>query len=154
MISERDIHLQKKEEDKGNGFYERTLATSLGKLEIFVPRTKKGNFRHNILPEPYKRVEKSYTDLLLSLVANGYSESSLTSTLKSINLPYSEEEMNKIKDELKNKLELFKIRELPEDAFALIIDAYHCEIRENTKVKKATCYVVLGIDMEGRKDNF
>jgi hypothetical protein len=71
MVSEREIHLQKTGEDKGNGFYDRTLATSIGKLE------------------------------------------------------------------------LFKHRELPEDAFALLIDAYQCDIRENSKVKKATCYVIL-----------
>lgn len=154
MVSERNIHLQKTEKDKGNGFYDRTLATSIGKLELSVPRTRNGNFRPSVLPEPYKRVDQSYVDLLMSLVANGYSESALLATLKSLNLPYSQEEMDKIKDDLKDKLELFKHRELPEDAFALIIDAYQCDIRENSKVKKATCYVILGIDLEGKKDIF
>lgn len=154
MISERDIHLKKTDGDKGNGFYDRTLATSVGKLELSVPRTRNSNFRPSVLPEPYKRVDQSYVDLLMSLVANGYSESALLSTLKSLNLPYSQEEIDKIKDDLKDKLELFKHRELPEDAFALIIDAYQCDIRENSKVKKATCYVILGIDLEGKKDIF
>nr|WP_206516873.1 transposase [Caldicellulosiruptor changbaiensis] len=66
----------------------------------------------------------------------------------------SYEELNKIKDELKSKLELFKQRELPEAAFALIIEAYHREIKDGSKVKKAACYIVLGIDMEGKKDIF
>jgi len=35
--------------------------------------------------------------------------------------------------------------------FALLIDAYHCEIKDGSKVRKAACYIVLGIDMEGRK---
>lgn len=152
MFSEREIFLEKNENDKGNGFYDRTLTTPAGKLEISVPRTRNSNFRPNILPDKYKRFDQSYTDLLMSLVANGYSESSLINTLKSLNLPYSEEELNKIKDDLKEKLELFKQRELCEEAFALIIDAYQCEIREGAKVKKATCYIVLGIDMEGKKD--
>jgi len=41
---------------------------------------------------------------------------------------------------------------LPASAFALIIDGYHCEVKDNSKVKQATCYVVLGIDLEGKKD--
>lgn len=69
-----------------------------------------------------------------------------------MNLPYSEDEIEKnTKNDLKNELQLFKQRELPESAFALIIDGYHCEIKDNSKVKQATCYVVLGIDLEGKK---
>jgi len=81
-------------------------------------------------------------------------ERSLVQTLKSMNLPYSEDEIEKIKNDLKNELQLFKQRELPESTFALIIDGYHCEIKDNSKVKQATCYVVLGIDLEGKKDIF
>ncbi|WPX09238.1 IS256 family transposase [Anaerocellum danielii] len=154
MLSERKIYLDKNQNDKGNGFYDRMLSTPVGNLELSVPRTRTSNFRPSVLPEPYKRVDSSYTDLLMSLVANGYSESLLIQTLKSLNLPYSEEEITKIKNDLKNELQLFKQRELPENAFALIIDGYHCEIRDNSKVKQATCYVVLGIDLEGKKDIF
>lgn len=154
MLSERNIYLAKNQNDKGNGFYDRTLATSVGTLEISVPRARSGNFRPSILPQPYKRVDDSYTALLMSLVASGYSESSLLQTLKNLNLPYSENEILKIKEDLKNELQLFKQRELPSSAFALIIDGYHCEIKDNSKVKQATCYVVLGIDLEGKKDIF
>jgi transposase-like protein len=154
MLSERQIYLLKNENDKGNGFYDRKLGTLMGNLDISVPRTRTGDFRPHILPEPYKRVDESYTDLLMSLVVNGYSESSLLNTLKSLNLPYSDDELNKIKDDLKSELDLFKQRELPESVFALLIDAYHCEIKDGSKVKKAACYIVLGIDMEGKKDIF
>ncbi|ADD03547.1 MULTISPECIES: IS256 family transposase [Thermoanaerobacter] len=154
MLSERTVYLAKNDNDKGNGFYDRKLATPVGSLEISVPRTRTGNFRPSILPDRYKRVDSSYTDLLMSLVVNGYSESSLVQTLKALNLPYSENEILKIKEDLKNELQLFKQRELPTSAFALIIDGYHCEVKDNSKVKQATCYVVLGIDLEGKKDIF
>jgi len=74
MLSERQIYLLKNENDKGNGFYDRKLGTPMGNLDISVPRTRTGDFRPHILPEPYKRVDESYTDLLMSLVVNGYSE--------------------------------------------------------------------------------
>ncbi len=112
MLSERSVYLAKNQNDKGNGFYERKLATSVGNLELSVPRTRSASFRPSILPEPYKRVDSSYTNLLMFLVANGYSESSLIQTLKSMNLPYSEEEITKIKNDLKNELQLFKEKEL------------------------------------------
>ncbi|ADQ05534.1 transposase mutator type [Caldicellulosiruptor owensensis OL] len=154
MLSEREIYLSKNDDDKGNGFYDRKLATPIGNLEISVPRTREGSFRPHILPKPYKRIDQSYTELLMSLVINGYSETALLNTLKSLNLPYSEDELTKIKNNLKNELDLFKQRELPQQAFALIIDAYHCEIKDSSKVKKAACYIILGIDMDGKKDIF
>ncbi|WP_281340508.1 transposase [Sulfurihydrogenibium sp. YO3AOP1] len=48
----------------------------------------------------------------------------------------------------------FKTRELPSDAFVLYIDAYHCDIKEKNKIRKASVYVVLGIDLQGNKDIF
>lgn len=67
MLSERQIYLLNNENDKGNGFYDRKLATPMGNLDISVPRTRTGDFRPYILPEPYKRVDNSYTDFLMSL---------------------------------------------------------------------------------------
>ena len=99
-------------------------------------------------------VDESYTELLMSLVINGYSESSLLNTFKNLQLPYSEQELNKIKNDLKSELDLFKQRELPEAVFALLINASYCEIKDGSKVKKAACYIVLGIDMEGKSDDF
>jgi transposase-like protein len=54
-------------------------------------------------------------------------------------LPYSEEELNKIKSQLLEKLSDFKQKELPENALALFIDAYHTEVKDRGKVKKILC---------------
>ncbi len=50
------------------------------------------------------------------------------------------------------RLNDFKSRELPNDAFAVFIDCYHTEVKDNLKIKKACVYTVLGIDLQGRKD--
>lgn len=72
MFSKRQISLEKIKKDKDNGFYDRTLSTPVVELEI--------SFKPNILPDKYKIFNQSYTDLLMSLVVNGYSESSLINT--------------------------------------------------------------------------
>ena len=52
-----------------------------------------------------------------------------------------------------NKAKEIKIKELPSDMFALFIDAYHTQIKdeETKRIKKAVIYNIVGIDMEGRK---
>jgi predicted RNA-binding protein with PIN domain len=44
----------------------------------------------------------------MSLVVNGYSENQLWASLKELGLPYSQDELNKIKDQLIEKLNDFK----------------------------------------------
>lgn len=75
----------------------------------------------------------------MSLIVNGYSEANLLNSLKALNLPYSETELLKIKEQLREKLTLIKERELPKEVFTILIDEYHCEIKKSKKVEKATC---------------
>lgn len=71
-------------------------------------------------------------------------------TLKSLGLPYSKDEIDFLYDELKQKLEDFKTRQLPEGIAFMFIDAYHTQVKD--KIKDATLYAILTIDLEGKKD--
>ncbi len=152
MKSERSIFLENSINNKGNGYYPRELTTGSWKLNLNVPRVRNGDFRPHILPKPYKRVDVSYIDLLMSLVINGYSPAQLLMSLKELGLSYSSEQMEKIKEHLIERLNDFKRRELPNKAFAVFIDGYHTGIKDNLKVRNACIYTVLGIDLHGRKD--
>lgn len=152
MKEERGMFLDHSRENKGNGYYPRDFTTGSWKLNVNVPRDRKGDFRPYVLPEPYQRVDDSYVDLLMSLVINGYSESQLMHSLRELGLPYSTHELGRIREQLSERLQDFKTRELPNQAFALFIDGYHTEIKEQQKVRKACVYTVLGVDLDGRKD--
>jgi len=112
MKQEREVYLSKEEKDKGNGYYKRGLSTGIGKIKLNVPRTREGNFRPYILPPLYKRTDESYKILLSALIENGYSESELENFFKEMELPYSREEMEKIKEGLKERMEDFRTRQL------------------------------------------
>ena len=45
----------------------------------------------------------------------------------------------------------FKNRQLKEDWFCMIIDGYHCQIKDK-QVKDAVIYIVLLISLEGKKE--
>ena len=55
MGKERYKYLLENRQDKGNGGYKRELNTSLGKLNLYVPRVRSGSFRSNLLPAKYQR---------------------------------------------------------------------------------------------------
>ena len=125
----------------------------MGKLDISAPRDRNGEFRASILPEPWIRSTESYENLLLSLVTNGYSRNNLIGILKQLGLPHSKDELEKIENDIVHRLEEFKTRELPENAFVLYIDACHGKLREKPgKVRKCCIYTVIGIDLEGNRE--
>ena len=151
MVSEREIYLEKEEKDKGNGYYSRDLISRFGKLGLEVPRTRNGKFRPYLLGEKYKRSSDDFEEFLISLISNGYSKNQIQRTLKKLELPYSEQEIEKIKENLKEKVDDFKTRQLNEDWFCMMIDGYHCQIK-NKQVKDAVIYVILLIGLDGKKE--
>ena len=64
MVAERDVFIKEHGRTK-NGFYERNLDTTIGKLEnLKIPRDRKGKFRTKLI-ESYKRRDISLEDLIL-----------------------------------------------------------------------------------------
>ena len=72
MNQERNFFLENDKDNIVNRYYKRSLNNGSLKLNINVPRDRKGKFRPQILPDPYKRVNEDYINLLMSLVSNGY----------------------------------------------------------------------------------
>lgn len=97
MLGERDIFLQHHVGDKGNGFYTRTVNSAGVSYNLSIPRTRSGQFRPSILPERWKRNTPEYTQLVMALVLNGYSPSQIMDVLETLKLPYTKEELTKIR---------------------------------------------------------
>ncbi|WP_423837406.1 transposase, partial [Thermodesulfovibrio thiophilus] len=153
MKKEREIYLRESIENKANGYYERQLACFLGNLGLSIPGDRKSEFRPAILPAEWQKADESFQDFILNLVLQSYSPNRIKALLQSMNLPYSAEQIEEIKEDLYNKAKELRTRELPENLFAMFIDAYHNQIKdaETNRIKKAVIYNIVGIDMDGRK---
>lgn len=151
MLRERDRYLQLLPEEKANGFYSRNLHLTLGKLNLRVPRIRYGkSFRPAILPPRWKRADKDYEELLIGMLANGYSHAQLKRTLKTLGLPFSEDALADAKSLIHEQLEFYKSQPLPGDLFAVFIDAYSGKLRDGDgKIHKISLFVAVGIDLDG-----
>ena len=127
-----------------------------GNLNLNIPRDRLGQFRPLILPREWQRFDKDFQDILLNLILQSYSPSRIRSFLRSLNLPYSPEQREQLKEELYSYAKEIRTKELPSDCFSLIIDAYHTEIKDEEvkRLRKAVIYICIGIDMELKKDFF
>jgi transposase-like protein len=122
MKAERGQHLEEHPEDKGNGFYDRSLGTPLGSLALRVPRDRDGDFRPQVLPGPHLREERA--NLLEALFSSSYSPSAIGSTLQALDMHYSSEQVQGIKKHLLEEYQAWAAKELPADCVGLFIDAY------------------------------
>jgi len=149
---ERRQFLARSEDDKGNGFYERSLQLGSIPLELDVPRTRSGKFRPSLLPPPYQRhFPEESQPLLLALLASSRSINAAKTALRKLGLSSSEQELETVANEFIQELELRNTRPLDIDLLALFIDAKYVELRDGDRLRPASIYVVAGLDTNGKK---
>jgi putative transposase len=151
-VAERKLYLQKTEDERANGFYERSLEVGATPVEIQVPRTRGGNFRPTTLPAPYQR---GYTEetrsLLIGLLTSSRSINAAKQALRQMGLSSSEEELEQVAANFVEELQLRNSRSLDPDLLAVFVDGKYIEWREGDKLRPATIYVAVGLGRDGKK---
>lgn len=153
MNKEKSEFLDNSENDKSNGSYNRSLNTSVGKLNLQVPRVRSGEFRSSLLPEKYQRYDESFEELIFSFLINGDSKAEIVHKMKYRGISFSEKAYDEIFNFIKEQMEDFKSKELDSEYNFVYIDAYHCMIKDtkDKQVKKGVIYTVLGVDKSANK---
>lgn len=154
MKCEQDKYLN--EEGKGdnaNGYYNRTLSLSVGRLNLKVPRVRYGmNFRPVILPGRWKRVDKEYEEFIIALLANNYSTAQIKRSCEQSGIVYSQEAMEDAIRLINERLDGFKNQYFNEEWLSVMIDAYHSKLREeNGRIGEISLFCAVGINLEGEK---
>lgn len=151
-VAERKLYLQKKEDDRANGFYDRSLQVGATPVEIEVPRTRSGEFRPTTLPARYQRGYAEETQsLLIGLLTSSRSINAAKQALRQMGLSSSEEELDQVATSFAEELQLRNSRSLDPDLLALLVDGKYIEWREGDKLRPATIYVAVGLGRDGKK---
>ena len=157
MKAERSLHNQQFN-DHSNGFYDRTIGTPYGRIDLNVPRSRSSvnKFRPQILPDNYQRNQDEVTNILQSLFYNGYSPNQIKNTLHQLGLTYSLDDIEKIAANYLTEFDAWNNRPLKSDYAAIFIDAYNAEtlLTNNNlcSVKNLAVFTVIAIDFEAKKD--
>ncbi len=153
MNKEKSRFLDDTQNDKANGSYTRNLNTSVGKLNLQVPRVRSGEFRSSLLPNKFQRYDESFEELIFSFLINGDSKNEIIYKMKSRGIAFSEKAYDEIFQFIKKQMEDFKSQELDSEYNFIYIDAYHCMIKDtkDKRIKKSVIYTVLGVDKFANK---
>ncbi|MGL5126577.1 MAG: IS256 family transposase [Fusobacteriaceae bacterium] len=135
-----------------NGYNTKNVNTSLGKVQIEVPRDREGKFEPQIVPK-HSRDISDMEDKIISMYGRGMTISEINSHLEDIyGLTLSSSQISRITDKVFEELESWKNRPLKACYPFVFMDAIHFNVKTNGKILNRAAYVILGIDTEGKKD--
>jgi len=160
LEAELDEHLgyekyESTEEAKSNyrnGYTSKTLKSSVGQVEIDIPRDRNAEFEPKIVPK-YKRDISEIENKIIAMYARGMSTREINEQIQEIyGFEVSAEMVSKITDKILPQIEEWQKRPLGEVYPIVFIDAIHFSVKNDGIVGKKAVYIVLAIDIEGQKD--
>jgi transposase-like protein len=135
-----------------NGYKPKTLKSTMGELEIEVPRDRNSKFEPKVVPK-HKRDISEIEQKIINMYARGLTTREISEQISDIyGFETSAQLVSKVTDQILPQIEEWQNRQLADVYPIVFIDAIVFSVRKDKMVKKQAVYVVLGIDSDGMKD--
>ncbi len=134
-----------------SGYYNRSLVTRVGKLELRIPQDRQGHFSTQLF-ERYQRSEKALVSALAEMYVQGVSTRKVKAITEELcGQTFSAATISNINKSLDESLEKFAKRPLEEAYPYLILDARYEKVREDGVIRSQAVQIAIGINEEGRR---
>jgi putative transposase len=134
-----------------SGYYERTLVTRVGKLELRVPQDRDGRFSTEVF-ERYQRSEKALVSTLAEMYVQGVSTRKVKAVTEELcGHSFSASTISRINKRLDGELKRFAERPLEEPYPYLILDARYEKVREDGVIRDQAVLLAIGVNWDGRR---
>ena len=134
-----------------SGYYERTLVTRVGKLDLRVPQDRQGRFSTQVF-ERYQRSEKALVSALAEMYVQGVSTRKVKKITEELcGHSFSASTISSINKKLDAELKAFAKRTLEEPYPYLVLDARYERVRESGVIRKRALLIAIGINLQGRR---
>lgn len=134
-----------------NGSSSKTLSTTNGPVTIDVPRDRNGEFEPQIVPKRARRVGQ-IDELVLSCYSRGMSTRDIEAHLLEVyGVAASRELISNITEVVTDEIEVWRNRPVEEVYPIVYIDGIRIKVRDKGAVTIKSAYLVIGVDVAGRK---
>lgn len=160
MEKERDHHLQvaayernSDRQDYRNGYYERDLITSIGRVKLRVPRTREGEFSPSVF-EKYARCDQALVLSMLEMVVNGVSTRKVTKVVEQLcGESVSKSFVSTLTEKLDPAVNAWTNRPLNVMYFPyLFVDAMYIKVREDQRVVSKAVYIATALNKNNQRE--
>lgn len=142
----------KETDDSRNGYSKKTVTSSLGELDLDIPRDRKGEFEPQIVKKNRTDIS-NIEDQILSMYAKGMTTRDISSHLKSVyGVDASAEMISHMTDRILPIAKEWQNRPLEKKYAVVFMDAVHFHVRQDNQTVKKAVYVAIGIRLTGIKE--
>ena len=139
-------------ENRRNGYIDKNVKTSMGEMNISVPRDRDGSFEPVIVPKRTKDIS-NIDKKVISMYAKGMSQRDISDTIKDLyGFEVSHEMISQITDCVLDELHEWQSRRLKKLYPFVFVDCMYVPIKYEYDVKEMAVYTILGYDKDGHKD--
>ncbi len=123
------------------------------KVRSTIPRDREDDFEPVVVEKHSRELSSDIENRIISMYAKGMSTRDISGHIKEIyGFDLSAESVSKITETIMEQAKEWQARPLDSVYPFLFLDAVHYSVRTNGKVVKRAAYVILGINLEGKKD--
>ena len=160
LEAEMDDHLgyskydykNKETDDCRNGYSSKTVTSSMGPIDLDIPRDRAGEFEPQIVRKNQTDIS-NIEDQVLSMYAKGMTTRDISAHLKSVyGVDASAEMISHMTDRILPIAKEWQNRPLEKKYAVVFMDAVHFHVRQDSQTIKKAVYVAIGIKLNGRKE--
>lgn len=143
----------KQTENSRNGHSEKTLKTSLGEMEISIPRDRKGEFDPQLVKKNQTTLSGDIEEKILSMYAKGMTTSDIEGHIREIyGITVSDSTISRVTDKILPIVKEWQMRPLESVYAVVFMDAIHFHVRSEGQIVKKAVYIAIGVQMDGIRD--
>ena len=143
----------KETDNSRNGYSEKTLKTTLGDIDISIPRDRKGEFEPQIIKKQQTTLSGDIEEKILSMYAKGMTTGDIESHIREIyGIDVSDSTISRVTDKILPVVREWQSRPLESIYAVVFMDAIHFHVRSEGQITKKAVYIAIGIQMDGLKD--
>ena len=160
LEAEMDEHLgyskydyqNKATDDSRNGYSSKTVTSSMGEIDLDVPRDRNGEFEPQIVKKHQTDIS-NIEDQVLSMYAKGMTTRDISDHLWSVyGVEASAEMISHMTDRILPIAKEWQNRPLDRKYAVVFMDAVHFSVRQEGRVVKKAVYIAIGIKLNGLKE--
>lgn len=135
-----------------NGFNKKTVNSNFGSFDVKTPRDRDGEFEPQILPK-YSKDISNIEEKIISMYGLGMTSGDIYKHMEDIyGVEVSPAMISKITDKVLPLVKEWQTRPLEEVYPFVFLDAIIFNVREGGRIIKKAANVVVGVNLEGKKD--
>ena len=143
----------KETDNSRNGHSEKTLKSSLGDIDISIPRDRKGEFEPQIVKKNQTTLSGDIEEKILSMYAKGMTTSDIEGHIRDIyGIEVSDTTISRVTDKILPVVKEWQMRPLEAIYAVVFMDAIHFHVRSEGQIVKKAVYIAIGIKMDGVRE--